>query len=451
MTLQLASVVILLAIFVIASIWKVNMGLLMLLSGAVLAFFGGISSDTIVGSFPVETFILICGITYFFVVVESSRTMDFIVSYLLKMVRGHLAVIPFLFFFIAAATCAVGCYPPAVAALVMPVAMRLAKDQGINRFMMAIMVIHGILAGNFGPLATPGVFTAKLLSDEGFQPITLQLFASHIVINLVVAFAAFLLFGGLKLIRGQRTEVVVQERELISVGAGGSGGHGGGGFDESTYHGGGSGGSDSADLSANSNPLGRPNAYQITTIVALVALLVLALGFGFDLGYTALALGLVLTLAFERNDNTFIHKMPWGVILMVVGVLVYFGVLTALGTIESLNDLLTNLGSDSAAVLALSYLAGIISAFASSITTIGATLQLAMPLIGPETSVLSVVGPVTISSTIVDASPIGIIGALSLASVEAEARPKLMRYMLIWAAVMVVIGPPLAWSIFTFM
>ncbi|WP_325786867.1 SLC13 family permease [Arthrobacter koreensis] len=431
LSLQLLAVVMLLAIFIVASVWNINMGLLMFLGAAVIAFLGNVPADVIGASFPSDTFILIAGITYFFVVVESSGTMDYIVASLLRLVRGTIAVIPFLFFGLAAATTAIGAYPPAVAALVVPVAMRLAKDYGINRFLMAIMVIHGILAGNFGPLATPGVFTAKVLADADLEPITLQLFLSHLIVNALVAAVAYMAFGGMKLIR---TKAVVEaKRELVTVGGGSSSGSAG------------IGGTDDALAGSASEGRVRPNNYQIATMASLLALVVLALGVGWDLGYTALALGLLLTLVFERKNNSFVAKMPWGVILMLAGVLVYFGVLTEIGAVDAISDLLAGMGSDLAAVLALSFLSGIISAFASSITTIGASLQLAMPLIGSDLNTLSVVGPVTISSTIVDASPIGIIGALSLASVEQEARPKLMRSMLMWAGAMIVLGPPLAW------
>ncbi|MFF3036691.1 SLC13 family permease [Arthrobacter citreus] len=440
LSLQLLAVVMLLAIFIVASVWNINMGLLMFLGAAVIAFLGNVPADVIGGSFPSDTFILIAGITYFFVVVESSGTMDYIVASLLRLVRGAIAVIPFLFFFLAAATTAIGAYPPAVAALIVPVAMRLAKDYGINRFLMAIMVIHGILAGNFGPLATPGVFTAKMLTDAGLEPITLQLFLSHLIVNALVAAVAYMAFGGMKLIR---TKTVVEaKRELATVGAGGSAASGAGSI-------GGGNGLPDAEASAAAGSRTLPNRYQMATIASLVALVVLALGIGWDLGYTALGLGLLLTLCFERKNNSFVAKMPWGVILMLAGVLVYFGVLTEIGAVDAISDLLAGMGSDIAAVLALSFLSGIISAFASSITTIGASLQLAMPLIGPDMSTLSVVGPVTISSTIVDASPIGIIGALSLASVEQEVRPKLMRSMLLWAGAMIILGPPLAWFALT--
>lgn len=435
---QVISVVVLLGAFVVGSKWTINMGLVMLLGASVIAYFGGASPDVIASSFPTSTFMLIVGITYFFAVVESSKTMDFIVASLLRLVRGSIAVVPFILFGLSALAVSMGAYQPAVAALIIPVAMRLARDYGINRFLMAIMVIHGILAGNFGPLATSSIITGKLLTDAGIEPINFQLFITHLVTNAVVAGVAYFMFGGAKLIRAGR--IKLEQPASVTVG----GGNTRGGVDYAD-----------SDIQSSSLPQGtlpprqRPNRYQIATLVALVCLVVGALGFKLNIGYTALALGLVLTLCFERKHNTFVNKMPWGVILMLTGVLVYFGVLTEIGTIDAISDFLSSLGSDTAAVLTLSMLSGIISAFASSLTVIGASLQLSIPLISPDLSTLAVVGPVTVSSTIVDASPFGIVGALSLAAVEPEVRVKMMRSMMMWAAAMIVIGPPLAWFVLT--
>ncbi|MCK8673197.1 SLC13 family permease [Rhodococcus sp. HM1] len=438
--LQIASVVILLGSFIVASVWTINMGLLLLVGGTAIAYFSGISLDVVAESFPSETFILIVGITYFFAVVESSKTMDFIVDGLLRLLRGSIALVPPLLFVLSAAATAIGAYPPAVAALVIPVAMRLARDYNISRFLVTIMVVHGILAGNFGPLATPAVFTAKQLTEAGLEPITLQLFVSHVAINGLVAVIAYFLFGGAKLVRAGRMSVA--QPALATVGGGPVSGSAGGSADTPDID-------DPSSAAGRGTGHGRPNAYQIATLIALTTLLVASLGFGMDIGFSALALGLLLTLLFERKQNTFINAMPWGVMLMLAGVLIYIGILTEIGTIDAINDSLSSIGSASGAVLALSWLSGIISAFASSITVIGATLQLALPLVSGDMSTLSVVGPVTVSTTIVDASPLGIIGALALATAEPEARPKLLRSMLLWAGTMVLLGPPLAWLLLT--
>ncbi|PBC39331.1 hypothetical protein CJ179_35390 [Rhodococcus sp. ACS1] len=64
-------------------------------------------------------------------------------------------------------------------------------------------------------------------------------------------------------------------------------------------------------------------------------------------------------------------------------------------------------------------------------------------------SVLNVVGPVTISATVVDASPMGIAGALVLANARPDERAALFRRLALWGLSMVIIGPLLSWGIFT--
>ncbi|MFD6060538.1 hypothetical protein ACFWG4_21395 [Rhodococcus wratislaviensis] len=145
------------------------------------------------------------GVTFLFAVVEASRTMDYIMDFLLKLVGNRVVLVPFILFFARALTTGVGTYAAAVVALLMPVAVRFARQFGVSIFMMALMVVHGVLAGLFSPIAIDGVFTDRLLKDAGLESHPAQLFACHVAVHGIICAAAFFFFGGRKLIRARRS------------------------------------------------------------------------------------------------------------------------------------------------------------------------------------------------------------------------------------------------------
>ena len=89
----------------------------------------------------------------------------------------------------------------------------------------------------------------------------------------------------------------------------------------------------------------------------------------------------------------------------------------------------------------------IVSAFASSTAILGATIPLAVPLlIAGEVSPIGVVVALAISSTIVDVSPFSTNGALVLANAQDVDRDKFYKQILKYSALVVAIGPLLAWA-----
>lgn len=438
--LQILSLAVIVAAFIAATKWQLNLGILLLPAAFVIAGLAGLSASDVVSGFPSEMFLLLVGVTFLFAVVEASRTMDYIMDILLALVGNRVVLVPFILFFAGAFTTGVGTYAAAVVALLMPVAVRFARQFGVSIFMMALMVVHGVLAGLFSPIAIDGVFTDRLLKDAGLESHPAQLFACHIVVHGIICLAAFFLFGGRKLVRARRSsgdrDVPFDQadvREPIPTGPSA-----------------GPSGALSATVTLPAKTVGRPTVYQGCTMGAIVLLVLSAVLLDLDVGFVALTLAVVLALMFQRNSEDLIPKMPWPVMVLVAGVLSYIAVLTEIGTLGAIGDQLYNFDSPAIGILVLSFITAITSAFTSTLGVLGASLPLGLPMVSDGgVSVLNVVGPVTISATVVDASPMGIAGALVLANARPDERAALFRRLALWGLSMVIIGPLLSWGIFT--
>jgi di/tricarboxylate transporter len=157
----------------------------------------------------------------------------------------------------------------------------------------------------------------------------------------------------------------------------------------------------------------------------------------------------VLALAFPDAQKGTVDKAAWSTVLLICGVVTYVGVLQKAGTVDWVGEGAAQLGSPLMAALLLSYVAGIVSAFASSTGILGALIPLAVPLLAAgQLEAGGLIAAIGISTTIVDVSPFSTNGALVLANMQTADRDRYFRLFLLYAGAITLIGPLLAWIAF---
>ena len=126
----------------------------------------------------------------------------------------------------------------------------------------------------------------------------------------------------------------------------------------------------------------------------------------------------------------------------------YVAVLQKVGAVDLAGNSVSGIGAPLLGALLLCYIGGGVSAFASSVAVLGATIPLAVPfLLQGHVQAVGVVAAIAVSSTIVDVSPFSTNGALVVASAQAVDKDRFYRQMLIYSALVVVFGPLLAWLV----
>lgn len=437
---EVISLIVLILMFTVASIWPVNLGIM----GFVAAFLvgtlaGGLSADDIFGGFPSSLFILLVGITLLFAIAQRNGTIDLLMDWGLRLVRGNVGFIPWIMFGLTTLLTSIGALSAAAVAIVAPVALRFAARYGIPPLMMGILVVQGATAGSFSPISPFGVVTNGVLEQRGLPQFPGLLFVNSLVFNALVAAAMFFAFGGYRLLRRQTSaeRLSTGEREISE--------------EEPAY-------ATSESYAAHENGRDRSGEgveengltwYRGATLAGIVLLVVGALGFDMDVGFAAVTIALALWLMAPNGQGGVLREMPWGVIVLVAGILTYVGVLQAIGTIDFMQNLIAGLGSDALAALAASYVGGLISAFAATAAVLGASIPLVEPILqGGSLSAVGVVTAVAISSAIVDTSPLSTNGALLLANVQNVEERVFFRRLLLWAVAVVVLAPLLLWLIF---
>ncbi len=199
---QIAAIAGLVVMFAVATALPINMGALAFaMAFLVGTVFVGTKAEQIIAGFPGDLFVTLVGITYLFAIAQKNGTIDFLVHYAVRAVRGRIAAIPWVMFTIAAALTAVGAVSPAAVAILAPVALQFARQYGINPLMMGLLVIHGAQGGGFSPISIYGGITNQIVARSGLPGDETALFLASLVFNLLVAVGVFFAFGGVELLR----------------------------------------------------------------------------------------------------------------------------------------------------------------------------------------------------------------------------------------------------------
>ncbi|MBO1074319.1 SLC13 family permease [Roseomonas marmotae] len=428
----IASILGLVVMFIVGTALPINMGALAFaLAFLVGTFFVGMSANAILAGFPGDLFVTLVGITYLFAIAQKNGTIDLLVHWAVRMVRGHIAAIPWVMFGVAAVLTSIGAVSPAAVAIIAPIALRFARHYRIDPLMMGLLVVHGAQGGGFSPISIYGGITNQIVNRAGLPGDETALFLASLIFNLVVAIAVFFVFGGARLIgrRDTGTDGELEEGDRASL--------------PMTGH----GGVPAAPNAEHHIPKGATRE-QILTLIGLVILGVGSLAFGLNVGMVAITIAVLLALLAPNAQKGAIDKVSWSTVLLIAGVITYVGVLQTSGAIDSVSNGVAGLGSPLMAALLLCYIGGVVSAFASSTGVLGAIIPLAVPfLAGGEIGAVGMIASLAISATIVDVSPFSTNGALVLANAPEGERERLFRRFLIYSGLVVVAGPALAWAV----
>ncbi|MGV0813923.1 SLC13 family permease [Mycolicibacterium boenickei] len=444
MTVQLLALAIFVGVFAVSAWRNAHLGVLMFAAACGVGLgWAGMPIDDIIDGFPVGILVLLVGVTYFFGIAHANGTIDRIIEVTLAKVGHRTVLLPLVFFLLTAGISAMG--SPLGGLVMAPIGMMVADKRAIDPMLMALSIGTGLSAGAFAPTSLFGIVTYGTAHQAGIDLNPFLLFAVALVVNLVLLVAAYVLFGGLKLLR--RNTVVTQEisspvdDRLVTVGAGGTRGVARGGVS--------TGGTSSADLTpgADRSPF---TPHQVATVVAMVGLIGAVIGLSLagvdpDIGVLAFALGAVLTLIDPASGNKAIPRIDWSTVLLVGGIITFVGVLDKLGAVDLLGEFAGHIGVPLLAALFICLVAGLVSAFASTTGMLAALVPLALPLVAaggiPGWALMCALG---VCASIVDVSPFSTVGATLVATTVDEAqRPRMTRLLMRWGLSMVVIGPVL--------
>ncbi|MGN9783149.1 SLC13 family permease [Nonomuraea sp. ZG12] len=488
MTMAVLSIIVLVALFVATLRPGFDLGLAALSAAFILGLAAGVPANEVTGFFPADFFVLIVGVTALFAAAKLNGTLDWLLDLLLRLVGGRLLLVALVPFIVGAVLTAVGTLPAAATAIVAPIALGLAARYGISPLLAAVLGVTGIISGLLSPLAVYGV-TARELSTKlgidlpGTAPMTFLL--GGLLTGLAVC-AACLLIGSRTgaiptgraptptpptfepapdTIPAQAAEPApdipatrsARSTELHATSPDPQDATRVSGTTSSTESSGSPGTSGTSASSgsaavvttvpAATGAAGSRKA-RVLTVLCLLAVVSLSVGFDMNVGYLGLTAAMILQLVLGLKPGAIVSMIPWGVVLLIGGLLTYVGLMQHLGAFKEISELLQVEGSTALSLLVLCYIAGVTSFAASSIAVFVTAMPLLPPLVAGGLSPVGGVLALALASVLVDINPLGITGGLILGAAAPSARPRLFRQLLTYGIISIFVAPLLAWLAF---
>ena len=390
---------------------RLNVGLLAIaLAWIIGVYVGDLPLREVTAGFPVDLFMTLAGVTLLFSQARVNGTLDIVAHNAMRLCQGRVGLVPIMYFVLGAALASAGPGNIATTGLLAPMAMATALRMNVSPFLMAIMVGNGCNSGSLSPLAPTGIIVSGFMTRIGLPGNEIYTWLFNMLAHAIVAFGAYLIFGGGKLlVRADRVEMSGESVRAL-------------------------------------------DRHQTLTLVMIGVLIAGVIFGGFNIGMAAFAAAVILALLRAADDGEAIKGMPWGTILMVCGVTVLIGLLEKTGGMEIFTNLLSSVANQSTVIPVLAFTIGLVSAYSS---TSGVVLPAFLPTVPGLVENLGGGSPLAIASTmniaghLVDVSPLSTIGALCIAGVPAgEQSRRLFNQLLAWGLSMTVVGAVLCWILF---
>lgn len=447
MGIQIAALVIFVGVFVVATLRKVHIGVLMFAAAAgVGIWMAGMGIDKVVAGFPIGILVLLVGVTYFFSIAQANGTIDRIIEIAITKVGDRAFFLPLAFFALTAGISAMG--SPLAGLVMAPIGMPLAKKYKIDRMLMGIAIGSGLSAGGFAPTSLFGIVTYGTARAAGINLDPLVLFTVALGANLLLVTAAYILFGGFKLLKTRTVDGFGGNVPRFSTSR------------PTPSHPFEREGNAARNRPAATQgvqvldepcvapaPAAKMNRNQIITVLCMAGLILTVImmalfGVNPDIGVLCFAFASVLTLCDPVSGKSAVSKIDWSTVLLVGGIITFVGVLQTMGAVALLGEAASTVGTPLLAALVICAIGGLVSAFASTTGMLAALVPLALPLVASgDIAGWAVIAALGVCSSIVDVSPFSTVGATLVATVDEDERPRITKLLTRWGLSMVAVGP----------
>lgn len=391
---------------------KVNVGVVSLAFAWIVGvYLGGLSLGQVTGTFPVQLFLTLAGVTLLFGMASANGTISRLATRAVRLCRGNAGLIPVMFFLVAAFLSSIGPGNISTAAMMAPMAMAIGARAAVPPFLMTLMVGNGAQAGALSPFAPTGVIVNEIMARIGLAGAEFNTYVNNLAAHIVVTLIAYVLFGGLALFRKGPKDTGGDEVKIEPF--------------ESVHW---------------------------LTLGVLAVLVVGVIVFKVQVGMAALTCAAFLSLVRAADEKAAIRAMPWGVVLMVCGVTVLIGVLEQTQGMDLFSDLLARVSTPYTVTGVVALVTGVISVYSS---TSGVVLPAFLPTVPGLVErlgggdALGIASAMMVGGHLVDLSPLSTIGALCIAALPASEDPRrLFNQLLAWGLSMTVVGAFICWLMF---
>ena len=405
------SLVFLIGSIIFGIVNKINVGIVSIAFSLILAIIGGIPLKQVYLGFPTQLFVTLLGTMFFFSMLQNNKTLNVFSEFVVYLIGNKLYLLPIVVYILAYTLSAVGPGAIPVLPIAIIIAVTLSKQMNLSPVLMGGLATLGAVGGTLSPIALTGIIVEGILSEQGLSGMGRALFIKGAVVNLACAAMLYFFYKGYKI--NNKTGNFTENKEFR-------------GF----------------------------NKQQKISLLLLVVLIILVIGFKLDVGLVRFLMALGLLIFKSGNEKESLTSIPWGVMIMVCGVNVLMTLTQKLGGVKLLANFLAMFMSESTATPIMALTGGIMSQFSSAngvvIPTLVPTAVDIVNSIGGITNVNEITFAITFAA-VVTLSPLSTAGSLIMATyiqgeVEGEKKAnKLFVDLFIWTFIMLLFFAVLCW------
>ena len=318
-----------------------------------------------------------------FGLLSANNTLENLSAKIVSLTGKNKILLPIIMFLLGALLCAVG--PGAIPTLaIMPIiAVPIAVAAGYNPVMLAIIAQCGVMGARMSPLTPEAAVVIELMTNQGLDGKMLPIFLSHIVTGFLISVFAFIYYKGWRIEK---------------------------------------------NLEVNTNNEIKFNKEQILSLLGLAIMIISVIMFKVNVGLMAFAVGTILVLLGAGDEKKAISKIPWNVILLVLGVGVLMNIVSLSGGITLMAEGMTKIMTAKTAPSIMAVSASVMSFFSSGLGVVFPTLIPTSSIIADSLGISyyakELVTMVTVGGTFTGISPISTTGALIMSAVISDEQVK---------------------------
>lgn len=379
MALQIVALLFIIGAIALGFVKKINVGIVCLGLSLILGKLGGMGAGDIYKGFPYKLFATLLGTMLFFSLLQQNGTLEKISKRLIGACGKNTFLIPIIMYVVSFVLSAAGPGAISVQSVTIIFAVSLAVQMKVSPILMGAMATLGAVGGTASPIALTGIIVGDLLTEAGVEGLGNSVFLGVAACNLFCTIIVYIAFGGYKL---RAEKVITSENEKEH-------------FDKN----------------------------QRISLIALIVMVIMVVGFSYDVGLVCLSLSLILMLAGAANEKQALKMIPWNVLVLIAGVSVLMNITQKLGGIDLLSAILASFMSRRTAAPIMGLTGGIMSWFSSANGVVFPTLIPMLPEIAEQVgdvSILNMVVAIICSATVAGISPLSTSGSLIMASYAQE-------------------------------
>ena len=372
---DILSLIIFIAVIILAFIRKNNVGILALAVGVIAVRLFGMTDKNLLSGVSSSMFITLLGITLLFEVINQTGALALLARKIVGLAGTRLWLIPISLYIAGFIIAGVG--PGAVPALAIVPAMgvSVALQVGFDPVMLALIGECGLMAGRMTPITPEAAIITAAAEGAGISNVMPTILVCQTLVTAVFAVVIWFAFKGHK-VKAPLGEVAQAKVEKFSK-------------------------------------------KQLIALAGILAMLVLIIFVNVNIGLAAMFVAAVLIVFGVADDGVCIRKLPWGTICMVLGVGALLDVVNKVGGIDLLSNGISKIMTSATATPIMGISAGLLSLVSSALGVVYPTM---MPMSVDIAAQVGGINPVALMAAVgaggslAGVSPLSTGGALILAA-----------------------------------